>query len=230
LVFTIRKENAMKEYKLVIFDMDGTILYTLDDIVNGINHALKKNGLPEKDKEEVRKYIGNGIHYEIENSVPAGTSAEKIDQVFADFNTYYAVHCGDHTNPYDGVIALMKKLHEKNILTAVVSNKGDYAVQNLDKQYFDGLLDAGVGEKNGIRRKPAPDTVNAVLEQLHMKKEDAVYIGDSEVDIDTAKNAGMDSIIVEWGYRDHDFLIAKGAARLVTSVAELERELLGADA
>jgi haloacid dehalogenase superfamily, subfamily IA, variant 3 with third motif having DD or ED/haloacid dehalogenase superfamily, subfamily IA, variant 1 with third motif having Dx(3-4)D or Dx(3-4)E len=220
----------MKEYKLVIFDMDGTILYTLDDIVNGLNAALKKNGLPEKDKEAVRKYIGNGIHYEVENSVPAGTSNELIDQVFADFNAYYAIHCGDHTKPYDGVTDLMKKLRERNILTAVVSNKGDYAVQNLDKQYFDGLLDAGVGEKKGIRRKPAPDTVNAVLEQLHVKKEDAVYIGDSEVDIATAKNASMDSIIVEWGYRDHDFLVAKGAQRLVRSVAELERELLGDNA
>lgn len=219
----------MKNYKLVIFDMDGTILYTLDDIVNGLNYALQKNHLPQKEKDAVRKYIGNGIHYEVENSVPAGTAEEMINQVFDDFNIYYAEHCGDHTKPYDGITDLMKELRMHHILTAVVSNKGDYAVQELDHQYFDGLLDAGVGEKKEIRRKPAPDTVNVVLEQLHMQREDAVYIGDSEVDIETAVNAGMDSIIVEWGYRDHDFLVEHGAGHLVKTIAQLKKELLGCD-
>ncbi len=216
----------MKNYQLVIFDMDGTILYTLDDIVDGLNEALKKNGLPCKEKDAVRKYIGNGIHYEVENSVPVGTSNEMIDQVFDDFNRYYAVHCADHTKPYDGICELMQELKDHGILTAVVSNKGDYAVQQLDEQYFKGLLDAGVGEKKEIRRKPAPDTVNAVLQKLHVKKEDAVYIGDTEVDIETARNAEMDSIIVEWGYRDHDFLVDHGAVNLVKTVEELQAELL----
>jgi haloacid dehalogenase superfamily, subfamily IA, variant 1 with third motif having Dx(3-4)D or Dx(3-4)E len=216
----------MKSYKLVIFDMDGTILYTLDDIVDGLNDALQKSSLPHIDKENVRKFIGRGIRHEVENSVPQGTSSEVIEQVFRDFNTYYAVHCADHTGPYDGILDLMKKLKEMKILCAVVSNKGDYAVQELDQQYFPGLLDAGVGEKKGIRRKPAPDTVNAVLDQLQVKKEDAVYIGDTEVDIETAVNAEMDAIIVEWGYRDHDFLVEHGARTLVKSVKELEEILV----
>jgi phosphoglycolate phosphatase len=216
----------MKKYKLVIFDMDGTILYTLEDIVNGLNYALKKNNLPEKEMDAVRKYIGNGIHYEVENSVPAGTSAEEIERVFDDFNQYYAIHCGDHTRPYEGIVDLLRKLHGAGIYTAVVSNKGDYAVQQLDQQYFAGLLDAGAGEKKEIRRKPAPDTVNAVLKQLQIKREDAVYIGDSEVDIETAANACMDAVIVEWGYRDHAFLVEHGAKHLVKTIQELEEELL----
>jgi phosphoglycolate phosphatase len=217
----------MKNYKLVIFDMDGTILYTLDDILDGLNYALKKNDLPSIEKERVRTFIGNGIRHEVENAVPKGSSPEVIEKVFKDFNEYYAVHCADHTKPYDGIIDLMKKLREQNILTAVVSNKGDYAVQELDHQYFEGLLDAGVGEKKDIRRKPAPDTVNAVLKQLQVNKEDAVYIGDTEVDIETAANACMDCIVAEWGYRDHDFLVQHGARVMAKTVKDLEDELLG---
>ena len=217
----------MRNYKCVIFDMDGTILYTLDDIVDGLNYALKKNGLPVKEKDAVRKYIGNGIHYEVENSVPQGTDDEMIERVFADFNVYYGVHCGDHTHPYEGIVELMKKLRAAGILTAVVSNKGDYAVQQLDEQYFKGLLDIGVGEKKNIRRKPAPDTVYEVLNRLHIDKADAVYIGDSEVDIDTAANVPMDCIVAEWGYRDHDFLMAHGAEVTARTVQELEKILFG---
>ena len=217
----------MKNYQLVIFDMDGTILYTLDDILNGLNAALQKNGLPLIEKENVRRFIGNGIHHEVENSVPKGTSPEVIENVFQDFNAYYAIHCGDNTHPYEGICELMQQLRQRGILTAVVSNKGDYAVQELDQQYFAGLLDAGVGEKEGICRKPAPDTVNAVLAQLKVAKENAVYIGDTEVDIDTAANAQMDCIAAEWGYRDHDFLAAHGALIIAKDVKELSSILLG---
>lgn len=217
----------MKNYQLVIFDMDGTILYTLDDILNGLNAALQKNGLPLIEKENVRRFIGNGIHHEVENSVPKGTSPEVIENVFQDFNAYYAIHCGDNTHPYEGICELMQQLRQRGILTAVVSNKGDYAVQELDQQYFAGLLDAGVGEKEGICRKPAPDTVNAVLAQLKVAKENAVYIGDTEVDIDTAANAQMDCIAAEWGYRDHDFLAAHGALTIAKDVKELSSILLG---
>lgn len=218
--------RAMKKYELVIFDMDGTILYTLTDIVNGLNYALKKNHYPERTQEQVRKFIGNGIRHEVIHSLPKDVSEDVIDQVFDDFNEYYAVHCGDTTRPYEGVVELIEKLNQNGILTAVVSNKGDYAVQQLMEQYFPKLFKMGVGEKKGVRRKPYPDTVNEVLKALDIKCENAVYIGDCEVDIETAKNASMDGIIVEWGYRDHDFLVEHGAQVLVKDVEELKNILL----
>lgn len=218
--------NAMK-YRLVIFDMDGTLLYTLEDLTDGLNHALRKNGFPEKKMSEVRSYVGNGIRNEVRCSLPAGTDAVVMQKVYEDFSSWYNVHCGDHTRPYDGILNLLKELREDGVLCAVVSNKGDLAVQELDRQYFDGLLDAGVGEREaeGIAKKPAPDTVNEVLRKLHVERKDAVYVGDSEVDIETAENAKMDSIIVDWGYRDHDFLVEHGAKIIVSSPEELYEKL-----
>lgn len=218
--------NTMK-YRLVIFDMDGTLLYTLEDLTDGLNHALKENGFPLKKMSEVRSYVGNGIRNEVRCSLPSGTDEVVRQKVYEDFSAWYNVHCGDHTRPYDGIPELLKKLKENGVLCAVVSNKGDLAVQELDRQYFDGLLDAGVGEKEaeGIAKKPAPDTVNEVLRKLHVDRKDAVYVGDSEVDIQTAKNAEMDSIIVDWGYRDHDYLVEQGAGIIVSSPEELYEKL-----
>jgi phosphoglycolate phosphatase len=214
------------KYELAIFDMDGTILYTLDDIVISMNEALRKNHLPETDRESLRKIIGNGIMNEVRRSVPEDADEELVMKVFADFNEHYGIHCSDHTHPYEGICGMLERLKEAGMKTAVVSNKGDYAVQELNVQYFDGLLDAGVGEKENIRRKPAPDTVFEVLEQLHIEKEKAVYIGDSEVDLETAANAGMDCIIVSWGYRDKEDMIALGAQTTVDTVEELEQMLM----
>lgn len=211
------------KYKLVIFDMDGTLLYTLEDLTDGLNYALQLNGFPPKTMSEVRGYVGNGIRNEVRCSLPEHTDDSVQQKVYEDFSAYYNVHCNDHTRPYDGIIALLKKLKADGILTAVVSNKGDYAVQELDKQYFDGLLDAGAGEREdeGIAKKPAPDTVNAVLKKLHTDRKDAVYVGDSEVDIETAANAHMECIIVDWGYRDRKDLIKDGAEKIVSSPEEL---------
>lgn len=211
------------KYKLVIFDMDGTLLYTLEDLTDGLNYALQLNGFPTKTMKEVRGYVGNGIRNEVRCSLPEHTDDSVQQKVYEDFSAYYNVHCNDHTRPYDGIIALLKKLKADGILTAVVSNKGDYAVQELDKQYFGGLLDAGVGEREdeGIAKKPAPDTVNAVLKKLHTDRKDAVYVGDSEVDIETAANAHMECIIVDWGYRDRKDLIKDGAEKIVSSPEEL---------
>ena len=207
--------------------MDGTLLYTLEDLTDGLNHALRKNGYPEKTMQEVRSFVGNGIRNEVRCSLPEGTDAQFRQKVYEDFNDYYNVHCGDHTGPYKGIPDLLRKLRVNNVMTAVVSNKGDLAVQELDRQYFDGLLDAGVGEREdeGIAKKPAPDTVNAVLRKLHVDRKDAVYVGDSEVDIETAKNAHMDSIIVDWGYRDHADLVRDGAKVIVSSPEELFEKL-----
>lgn len=216
------------KYKLVVFDMDGTLLYTLQDLTDGLNYALKKNGYPPKKMNEVRTYVGNGIRNEVRCSLPKETSTSVQEKVYEDFNSYYTIHCGDHTRPYDGILDVLKTLRQSNVKTAVVSNKGDAAVKELDNEYFKGLLDAGVGEREdeGIAKKPAPDTVNEVLKQLNIRREDAVYVGDSEVDIQTAANAHMDCIIVDWGYRDRNWLIQQGANKIVSSPEELLKCLL----
>ncbi len=215
------------KYELVIFDMDGTILYTLDDICDGVNVSLSKHGLPVRTKDEIRRHIGNGIRHEIESSVPEGTKESMIDAVFHDFHAWYEIHCNDRTRPYDGIVELLEDLKQAGIHCAVVSNKADYAVKALNEIYFKGLLEAGVGEKDGIARKPAPDEVDEVLRLLNMERNRAVYIGDSEVDIETAANAGMDCIGVSWGYRDRKWLQECGAEVIVDDVSQLRQLLLG---
>lgn len=215
------------KYELVIFDMDGTILYTLDDICDGVNASLSKHGLPVRTKDEIRRHIGNGIRHEIESSVPEGTKESMIDAVFHDFHVWYEIHCNDRTRPYDGIVELLEDLKQAGIHCAVVSNKADYAVKALNEIYFKGLLEAGVGEKDGIARKPAPDEVDEVLRLLNMERNRAVYIGDSEVDIETAANAGMDCIGVSWGYRDRKWLQECGAEVIVDDVSQLRQLLLG---
>lgn len=215
------------KYELVIFDMDGTILYTLDDICDGVNASLSKHGLPVRTKDEIRRHIGNGIRHEIESSVPEGTKESMIDAVFHDFHAWYEIHCNDRTRPYDGIVELLEDLKQAGIHCAVVSNKADYAVKALNEIYFKGLLEAGVGEKDGIARKPAPDEVDEVLRLLNMERNRAVYIGDSEVDIETAANAGMDCIGVSWGYRDRKWLQEYGAEVIVDDVSQLRQLLLG---
>ena len=216
----------MKNYQLIIFDLDGTILDTLEDLKCSLNAALKKNKLPERSFEEVRRFVGNGIGMLIRRAVPSDANDNTIRQVHADFTTHYKVHSTDHTRPYDGITALMEQLHAAGRKIAVISNKADYAVQDLCQHYFPDLIDIAVGEKEGVRRKPEPDSVNEVIRLLSIPKKSVVYIGDSEVDIQTAKNAGIDAVIVEWGFRDRDFLIEQGASVLVKTPAELARLLL----
>ena len=198
-------------YQLAIFDMDGTILNTLQDLTNSLNAALQLSGYPQHTLEEVRFFVGNGIRKLIERGVPAGTPVAQIDKVHQDFTEHYRVHCADTTQPYAGIPELLQQLRNAGCKTAVVSNKADYAVQELCKQYFDGMFDFAVGERKNILKKPAPDAVNEVLQQLQTDHSQAVYIGDSDVDYATAKNAGVDCILVEWGFRDRAFLESLGA-------------------
>lgn len=199
------------KYKMIIFDMDGTILYTLEDLKNCVNYSLRQSDLPERTIEEVRTFVGNGIRKLVERAVPENTSIELIDKVFEDFKLYYKDHCTDYTKPYDGINELLIELRKLGYKTTVVSNKIDFAVQDLVKDYFDGLFDMAIGDRDDIENKPAPDAVYKILETFDINKNEAIYIGDSEVDIATAKNAGIDSIIVEWGFRDRDFLESHGA-------------------
>ena len=209
------------KYMIAIFDLDGTILNTLEDLADSTNYALKTCGYPERTMDEVRQFVGNGIRKLMERAVPEGTPVEEIDRVHETFTAHYKVHCADKTRPYDGIMELLQNLKKDGCKLAVVSNKADYGVQELCKQYFVGVFDFAVGEREGIRKKPAPDSVNEVLKTLGCSRDRAVYIGDSDVDIQTAANAQMDHIIVEWGFRDVPFLIAKGAKVLVEKPEEI---------
>ncbi|MDD3185713.1 MAG: HAD family hydrolase [Anaerostipes sp.] len=209
------------KYKAIIFDMDGTILNTLDDLKDSLNVVLKKNQYPLRSIEEVRSFVGNGIQKLIERAVPEGISQDALNRVCMEFKAYYQEHCAIKTKPYDGIVELLKELREKGYLTAVVSNKADDAVQDLCKEYFPGLFHCALGEKEEIRKKPAPDSVFATLKELKVEAKDAIYIGDSEVDFQTSQNAKLDHIIVRWGFRDEDFLREQGATVFVSQPEEI---------
>ncbi len=196
--------------KLVVFDMDGTILNTLDDLKDTLNYALGQYHFPARTLEETRAFVGNGIHKLIERAVPEGTDAQTVEKVFDTFLEYYQIHCMDQTRPYPGIVSLLQSLKEAGLLTAVVSNKADAAVQELCERFFPGLFDFAVGEHEGVQKKPAPDMVQLALRTLGTQASDAVYVGDSDVDLATAKNSGLDSIIVTWGFRDREFLESQG--------------------
>lgn len=208
-------------YQLAIFDLDGTLLDTLADLRQGINYALGTQGFASRSMAEVRAFVGNGIRKLVERAVPAGTSEAQMDAVYEAFNPYYARHCADLTVPYDGILPLLQKLQAQGVVCALVSNKPDYAVQTLAAQYFPGLLAASAGAKDGVRKKPAPDSVFAVIHQLGAEGLRAVYIGDSEVDLQTAQNAALPCISVSWGFRDRSVLEQAGAACICDTVDAL---------
>ncbi len=214
-------------YELAIFDLDGTILDTLEDLADGVNHALGMSGFPLRTIDEVRSFVGNGIRNLMERSVPQGTEKAAVDVVHKDFTAYYKVHCADKTRPYDGIKELILTLRKAGCRTAVVSNKADYGVQELCEQYFKDLFDFAVGERTGILKKPAPDSVNEVLSVLKTERKKAVYIGDSDVDLATARNAEMDCIAVSWGFRSVEFLRENGAQVIVSEPEEIAQIILG---
>ena len=218
-------ENFMK-YTTAIFDLDGTLLDTLEDLTDSVNYVLEEQGFPTRSMKEIREFIGNGIRKLIERSVPNGTSSECVDLVYQNFKNYYRSHCMEKTKPYEGILELLEHLKQAGCKTAVVSNKADYAVQILCEKYFGNLLDAVLGEKSETPKKPAPDAVYKILEQLGESTENAVYIGDSDVDIITARNTGLDEIIVDWGFRDAEFLKSQNAKVIVSSPNEIEKFIL----
>jgi phosphoglycolate phosphatase len=208
-------------YKAVIFDIDGTILDTLDDLADSVNFALKKHGLPVRENAEIRSFLGNGMVNLVKLS--AGDKAEDIAGILADFKEYYAKHSADKTKPYDGVLETISALKEQGVKTAVLSNKGDFAVQPLVKRYFGGLIERAQGENEaaGVLRKPNPDGVYKIMKELGVTEKETVFVGDSEVDILTAKNAGVDCVAVTWGFRDEKDLIENGAEKRISKPSEL---------
>ncbi len=195
----------------IIFDMDGTVLNTLDDLTESVNYVLDKFKMPKRGLEEYRQFFGNGIKFALKCAVPEGTPDEVIDEMLPHFREHYNAHCLDKTRPYDGIPELMRKLKEKGYKMAIVSNKIDSAVKELNERFFAEYVNVAIGEKAGIKRKPAPDTVIEALKELGSKKEEAVYIGDSEVDFKTAVNSEIPCISVLWGFRDKERLIKEGA-------------------
>lgn len=211
----------MRRYDTVIFDLDGTLLNTLEDLHDSVNYALGKAGMPLRSLEEIRRFVGNGVMRLLELAVPQGKENERFDDVFADFKAYYSVHCNDKTGLYPDVERLLGELKRRGYKLAIVSNKYYDAVQELKEQYFSEYLEIAIGEKEGIRRKPAPDTVLKALKQLGSSKERAVYVGDSEVDIATAANTGMDCIAVTWGFRTREEQIKAGGRIFADSPLEI---------
>ncbi len=217
------------KYNTVIWDLDGTLLDTLNDLCNATNFALRHHGLNERTIDEVRRFVGNGVRKLIERAVPSDTDSVLTDAVFNTFRTYYVEHCRETTCLYEGVGNVLRQLHDMGVHQAVVSNKLQAGVTELADEWFADTIDVAIGEREGINRKPARDMIDIALceleqtSRMNAKDINAVYIGDSEVDIMTAKNAGMPCISVLWGFRDKDFLMANGAETLVSNPEEIIR-------
>ncbi|WP_337559475.1 HAD family hydrolase [Prevotella sp.] len=208
-------------YNTYIFDLDGTLLSTLGDLAASCNYALRTNGLPERTIDEVRQFVGNGVKKLMERAIPGGLDNDKFDKTYADFRQHYMQHNLDTTKPYDGVMEMLEELRKRGKKVAVVSNKFYAATQELCRYFFGDLVPVAIGEREDIRKKPAPDTVLEAMRQLGVTAERAVYIGDSDVDIDTARNSGMPCISVLWGFRDKEFLLEHGAKTLVSTPEEI---------
>ena len=217
----------MMRYDAVIFDLDGTLLNTLDDLAASTNRALDHFGLPQRSLEEVRQFVGNGLKELMRRSLPGPCGEAELERHTADLKDWYAGHDRIRTRPYGGILPLLDRLNAAGCRVGVVSNKMDSAVQDLCRHYFGGRVAAAVGERQGMRRKPAPDTVELALDRMGVSKEGAVYIGDSEVDVATAKNTGLPCICVTWGFRSRETLLEAGAKTLADTPQDLLRLLIG---
>ena len=204
-------------YHTAVFDLDGTLLDTLQDLADSTNYALTVNGLPGRTLDEVRRFVGNGVGRLMARAVPEGTPEALAAKCLSDFRAHYFLNMENKTAPYPGIVEMLDRLGRAGFHLAVVSNKFDSAVKGLCQAYFGDLIPVAIGESQGVERKPAPDTVFKALKDLRVPAEGAVYIGDSDVDIATARNAGLPCISVSWGFRDEAFLLAHGATEIVSS-------------
>lgn len=211
----------MKEYTTYVFDLDGTLLATLDDLACSTNYALRMHGMPEHPTEDIRRFVGNGVKKLMERAVPDGLRNPRFEETYECFRQHYMKHNLDTTKPYPGVLELLGELRRRGKRVAVVSNKFYAATQELCRHFFGDTVEVAIGEREDIRRKPAPDTVYEALRQLGVGKEEAVYIGDSDVDVATARNSGLPCISVLWGFRDRDFLVEHGATTFVENPRQI---------
>ena len=210
-------------YNTYIFDLDGTLLDTLTDLAASANYALRTHGMPEHSIDDVRRFVGNGVRKLMERAIPNGEDNPDFEATFATFREHYMLHSLDTTQPYPGIPEALAELKAKGCRLAVVSNKMMAATVELCRHFFPDTIEVAIGEHEaeGIRKKPAPDTVFAALRELGVDKSGAVYVGDSDVDVQTAANSGLPCISVLWGFRDRDFLIQHGAKTFISAPSEL---------
>lgn len=211
----------MKHYKTVIFDLDGTLLDTIEDLTNALNHTLTEFNLPTRSLPEVQSFVGNGLRRLLELAIPDGLDNPRFEEVFESFKSYYTSHCKEVTAPYPGIMEVLTELQQKKIPMAIVSNKNDAAVKELAADFFSDIISVAIGERRGVSKKPAPDTVFTALKELGQTTEDTVYVGDSEVDLQTAVNSGLDCISVSWGFKGREFLEKEGASTIIDTPQEL---------
>lgn len=211
----------MKQFNTYIFDLDGTLLDTLGDLAASTNFALEQTGMPQRTIDEVRQFVGNGVRNLMRRAVPQGEDNPLFMKAFIIFQQHYLQHGLDTTKPYPGIMQLLDTLKANGKKVAVVSNKFQTATAQLCSHFFGPLVDVAIGERPDVRRKPAPDTVLTALAELNAETGGAVYIGDSDVDIETARNCGLPCVSVLWGFRDREFLIQNGADTLIDSPADL---------
>lgn len=211
----------MNTYKTYIFDLDGTLLDTLNDLHASCNYALRTHGMPERSLEEVRQFVGNGVKKLMERAIPDGLENPLFEETLQTFRQHYLLHNLDTTLPYPGIMEMLQQLKTQGKRIAVVSNKFYAATQDLCKHFFGDTIQVTIGEREDIKKKPAPDTVLEALRQLQVTRQDAVYVGDSEVDVETARNSGIPCISVLWGFRSKSFLLSHGATTFIETPNEL---------
>lgn len=211
------------KYEAVLFDMDGTLLDTLEDLRDGVNVVLERRGYPQHTLEEIREYVGNGAAVLIRRALPEGTAEAEVSEVLAEYKEWYRIHYCTKTHPYPGVEEVLEKLAAAGVKMAVVSNKPDAVTKELAKKFFSGL--PAFGQRDDVPRKPEPQMVWNALEVLGVDRERACYVGDSEVDVATAKNAGLPARIVSWGFRTEEQLRAAGAETIAATAEELLAQL-----
>lgn len=201
--------------KTIIFDLDGTLLYSLEDLKDSVNFVMKKHGFREYTIDEVREAIGNGVRLLMERILPKDIDKNLFEECLSEFKQNYSKNMYNKTKPYDGVLDMLKTLRKDGYKIAVLSNKFDSAVKELSSKYFGELVDLAVGQKEGVKEKPSPLGIQEIAKELDTDVETCIMVGDSEVDIQTANNAGIDCISVTWGYKNIDFLYDNGATKLV---------------
>lgn len=218
-----------RKYDTVIFDLDGTLMDTLEDLANAVNEILRRHGYPAKSIDEVRRIVGNGLRQTLTLCLPEGTADAVIEELLPEFADFYQAHCQIKTKPYDGIEDTLRELCARGYKLAIVSNKRDEAVKTLRDECFPGYVKVAIGENEsaGIKKKPAPDTVYQALKELGSRREQAVYVGDSEVDKMTADNAGLPCISVDWGFRDREELEKLKPDYLISRPEELLEILCG---